>query len=198
MKRIILTMAVVLTASFTNAQETDKETSNYSKGYIGVSIGAAFPGSDLGDEAKTGLNLGFINAGYRFDKNWGLTLNWGGTAFSDKEESSVIYSIGYLAFGPMVSFPLNKNIVLDLKPQYAMTSGIIDTGDYGYGKVTLDKSSGFMLGSSVNFSLAKHWALSLNLDYLSTKFKEYNDGIVIVEKQDVSTFNTSIGIQYKF
>jgi hypothetical protein len=96
------------------------------------------------------------------------------------------------------SNPFNKIIVLDLKPQYAMTSGFIDTGDSDYGKLTLDNSSGFMLGSSVNFSLAKHWALSLNLDYLSTKFKEYNDGIFIIEKQDVSTFNTSLGFQFKF
>jgi hypothetical protein len=198
MKKIILTMAVVLTATYTNAQETSKETSNDSKGYIGVSIGAAFPGGDLGDAAETGLNLGFINAGYRFDKNWGLTLNWGGTAFSDKDVSSVKYGVGYLAIGPMVSFPLNNNIVLDLKPQYAFTSGIIDTGDSGYGKLTLDKSSGFILGSSVNFSLAKHWALSLNLDYLSTKFNEYDDGIIFLEEQDISTFNTSLGFQYKF
>ena len=194
MKKIILTMAVVLTAIFASAQET----SNDSKGYIGVSIGAAFPGGDLGDDAETGLNLGFINFGYRFDKNWGVTLNWGGTAFSDKNESSVIYGVGYLAIGPMWSIPLNNNIVLDLKPQYAITSGIIDTGDYGYGKLTLDKSSGFMLGSSVNFSLAKHWALSLNLDYLSTKFNEYDDGIIYLPKQDVSIFNTSLGFQYKF
>lgn len=84
------------------------------------------------------------------------------------------------------------------QPQYAFTSGIIDTGDSGYGKLTLDKSSGFILGSSVNFSLAKHWALSLNLDYLSTKFNEYDDGIIFLEEQDISTFNTSLGFQYKF
>ena len=198
MKKIILTMTVVLTATLTNAQETSKETSNDSKGYIGVSIGAAFPGGDLGDAAETGLNLGFINFGYRFDKNWGVTLNWGGTSFSDKDESSVIYGVGYLAIGPMWSIPLNNNIVLDLKPQYAITSGIIDTGDYGNRKLTLDKSSGFMLGSSVNFSLAKHWALSLNLDYLSTKFNEYDDGIFSIPKKDVSIFNTSLGFQYKF
>ncbi len=191
-------MAVVFTAGFSNAQETTKKSSNDSKGYIGVSIGAAFPGGDLGDDAATGLNLGLINVGYRFTKNLGLTLNWGGTSFLDKDVSSVKYGIGYLAFGPMVSFPFNKIIVLDLKPQYAMTSGFIDTGDSDYGKLTLDNSSGFMLGSSVNFSLAKHWALSLNLDYLSTKFKEYNDGIFIIEKQDVSTFNTSLGFQFKF
>ena len=55
-----------------------------------------------------------------------------------------------------------------------------------------------MLGSSVNFSLAKHWALSLNLDYLSTNFEEYNDGVVYVDKAAIATTNTSLGIQYKF
>lgn len=190
MKKIILILVITCSLNFVNAQE--------SKGYIGVSIGAAFPGKDLADGANTGLNLGLVNAGYRFGKNFGVTFNWGGTAFSNSEDSSVKYAVGYLAIGPMISFPFNDKIVFDIKPQYAITSGTIDTGDSGYGTIQLDKSSGFMLGSSVNFSLAKHWALSLNLDYLSTNFEEYNDGVVYVDKAAIATTNTSLGIQYKF
>jgi len=193
MKRIILIIIVAFAFNFANAQD--------SKGYIGVSIGAAFPGGDWttgGYKAETGLNLGLINAGYRFSKNFGVTLNWGGSAFSDKDDSTLIYSIGYFAVGPMVSFPLNDKIVLDIKPQYVFTSGIIDTGSLGYGKLQLENSSGLMLGSSVNFSLAKHWALSLNLDYLSTKFNAYNDGFIYIDESKVSTVNTSLGVQYKF
>lgn len=193
MKKIILILITFFAFSITNAQD--------SKGYIGVSIGAAFPGGELtsnGNDAGTGLNLGLINMGYRFSENFGATLNWGGTAFSDNTYSSVIYAVGYFAVGPMVSFPLNDKIVFDLKPQIAFTSGSYDTGDLGYGKLQLANSTGFMLGSSMNFSLAKHWAISLNLDYLSTKFAAYNDGIIQLDEAKISTVNTSLGIQYKF
>lgn len=69
MKKNILTALAVFAFSFANAQE--------SKGYIGVSIGAAFPGGDLTkyDNAATGVNLGLINAGFRFNETFGPTLN---------------------------------------------------------------------------------------------------------------------------
>ena len=191
MKKIILTALAVCAISFANAQE--------SKGYIGVSIGAAFPGGDLTSteniyDMGTGLNLGLINAGYRFTENFGLTLNWGSSAFSNKEDNTIVLGLGYLAVGPMVSFPLNDKIGIDLKPQLAFTKGILDDGT---DKVETNSSTGLLIGSSINFSLATHWGLAVNLDYLSTKFDELG-GIKFDTKDTYSTFNTSLGIQYKF
>ena len=188
MKKIILTALAVCAISFVNAQE--------SKGYIGVSIGAAFPGGDLTklDESKTGLNLGLINAGYRFTENFGLTLNWGATAYTNDIDSNTTFGIGYLALGPMVSFPLNDKIGIDLKPQLAFTTGVYDDGT---DKLETNSSTGLLIGSSINFSLASHWGLAVNLDYLSTKFNEL-DGEPLGIDYKASTFNTSLGIQYKF
>ena len=142
----------------------------------------------------TGFNLGLINAGYRFTENFGLTLNWGSSAFSNKEFSEFKLGLGYLAVGPMVSFPLNDKIGVDLKPQVAFTAGVLDVDGE---KLKTNSSTGLLLGSSINFSLASHWGLAVNLDYLSTKFEEV-DGIKFDSKDTYSTFNTSLGIQYKF
>jgi hypothetical protein len=188
MKKIILTALAVCAISFANAQE--------SKGYIGVSIGAAFPGGDLTklDKSNTGLNLGLINAGYRFTKNFGLTFNWGATAYTNELDSNSTFGIGYLAVGPMVSFPLSDKIGIDLKPQVAFTTGVYDNGT---DKLNTNSSTGLLLGSSVNFTLAKHWGLVVNLDYLSTKFNELDGEPLGIDYKAVS-FNTSLGIQYKF
>lgn len=188
MKKIILIAVSVFALSFSYAQE--------SKGYIGVSIGAAFPGGDLTklDKSSTGLNLGLINAGYRFTDNFGLTLNWGATAYKNGVDNTATFGIGYLALGPMVSIPLNDKIGIDLKPQLAFTTGVYDDGT---DKLNTNSSTGLLLGSSINFTLARHWGLAINLDYLSTKFKEIDGEPLGIDYKAVS-FNTSLGIQYKF
>ena len=188
MKKIILTAMAVFAFSFANAQD--------SKGYIGISVGPAFPGGDLTqyDNASTGLNIGLINAGFRFNETFGMTFNWGASAFTNDVDTNSTFSIGYLAVGPMFSFPLNNKIGIDLKPQMAFTTGVIDDGIYQY---QTNSSIGLLLGSSLNFSLARHWGLAVNLDYLSTKFNEM-DGERLSFDYKASTVNTTLGIQYKF
>lgn len=186
MKKIIFTALALITLSFANAQE--------SKAYVGVSIGAAFPSGDLTklDNANTGINLSLINAGYRFTETFGATFNWGASAFSADYDST--FSVGYLAVGPMVSFPLSDKIGIDLKPQIAFTTGVIDDGASKY---NTNSSTGFLFGSTLNFSLSRHWGLAVNLDYLSTKFNEI-DGQTIGMDYKANALNTSLGIQYKF
>lgn len=189
MKKIILNALLLCAFSFANAQE--------SKGYIGVSFGASFPSGDLTNinDASTGINLGLINAGYRFTDTFGVTFNWGATAYSfDDYGDDTTFGIGYLALGPMFSFPLSSKIGVDLKPQIAFTTGVIDYGTYSSDTNT---STGLLLGSSINFPIADHWGLVLNFDYLSAKFNEV-DGERMDSNYKASAFNTSLGIQYKF
>ena len=70
-KLLLITVLALFATNTISAQD--------SKGYVGVSIGAALPQGDLRDETNTGLDFGFLNAGYRFDETWGATLNWGAT-----------------------------------------------------------------------------------------------------------------------
>ena len=187
MKKIILTTLIILSIfSFAKAQD--------SKGYIGISLGAAFPGGDLTklDEAKTGVNLSLINAGYRFSERVGMTFNWGATAYTLSDDVSTI-AIGYLAIGPMFTFPINDQLSVDSKPQIALTSATFNDGTI---KANTNKSIGYIIGSSLNYAIADHFGFSLNFDYLGTKFNEI-DGIDIGDYKP-SSFNTSIGFHYRF
>jgi hypothetical protein len=187
MKKIILTTLIILSIfSFAKAQD--------SKGYVGISLGAAFPGGDVTklDEAKTGLNLSLINAGYRFSDRVGMTFNWGATAYTLSDNVSTI-AIGYLAIGPMFSFPISDKFSVDSKPQLALTSATFNDGTI---KANTNKSVGYIIGSSLNYAIADHFELSLNLDYLGTKFKNL-EGTPIGDYK-ASTFNTSIGFHYRF
>ncbi|MGO4819709.1 hypothetical protein [Flavobacterium sp. W22_SRS_FP1] len=55
-----------------------------------------------------------------------MTLNWGSSAFSNKEYNTSVLGLAYLAYGPIVCFPLNDKIGIDFKPQVAFTAVIID------------------------------------------------------------------------
>ena len=67
MKNILYTVTLIFTISLGYSQE--------SKAYLGVSLGMAIPGGDMGEDVKTGLDIGFLNFGYRFSEKWGATLN---------------------------------------------------------------------------------------------------------------------------
>ena len=60
-----------------------------SKFYLGVGLGLATTGGDISSDNSygTGLNLNFLNIGYRFNDTWGLTANLGsaGHAIDDYE-----------------------------------------------------------------------------------------------------------------
>ena len=175
MKKLLLITVLALFATNTiSAQD--------SKGYIGVSIGAAIPTGDFADVAKTGLDLGFINAGYRFDETWGATLNWGATSHSFKEGSGAV-AVGYLAIGPMISYGN-----FDFKPQYAFSSAVAKAD--GAESVTFDVESSWILGATYNFPLGGNWGLAANFDYLNFKVKDAD--------KSSSVLKASVGIQYRF
>ena len=65
MKNIIFTLIAIFTISLGYSQD--------SKAYLGVSLGIAIPGSDVGEDHETGIDLGFINFDIVFLK-MGATL----------------------------------------------------------------------------------------------------------------------------
>ena len=176
MKKVLLLFAfVTLSAMQSFAQD--------SKGYIGVSLGYAMPMGDTADGADLGLELGLINFGYRFSETWGATLNWGASSHESPDFEDFTVAVGYLAIGPMISFG-----GLDIKPQYAFTSILVNDslGD----ETTFDGESGFILGATYNFPLGDNWGIAANADYLNFTTEDF-DG-------SDSLFKFSLGIQYKF
>ncbi len=174
MKKVLLVLAVV-TLSITQSFAQD------SKGYLGVSIGLAAPTGDLADVVDSGLELGLINAGYRFTETWGATLNWGASGHVTSDDDDITVGVGYLGIGPMISFG-----GLDIKPQYAFVSAVVE----GYGEKVTEDANGFILGATYNFPLGGNWGVSANADYLSFKGEDSDDS--------ESIFKLSVGLKYNF
>jgi hypothetical protein len=174
MKKVLLILLAV-TLSITQSFAQD------SKGYIGVSIGLAAPTGDLADVVDSGLELGLINAGYRFNETWGATLNWGASGHVSSDDDEITVGVGYLGIGPMISFG-----AFDIKPQYAFVSAVVE----GYGEEVTEDASGFILGATYNFLSGKKWGITANADYLNFTGEDSDES--------ESIFKLSVGVRYNF
>jgi hypothetical protein len=191
MKKIILTLITIFTISLGYSQE--------SKAYLGVSLGVAIPGGDIADDLETGIDLGFINFGYRFSENWGAILNLVSSGHTVKDADDGVVGIAYFGLGPMYTTSISDNISWDIKPQIALGLTGVSVQD-GYDDMT-SKGNGFVLGNSLVFGTEKGFKFSINLDYLTGKFTEYNDGVDTYDIDDDNGFNKlslGVGVRYNF
>ena len=207
MKKLQLNfMLVILTLSFSisHAQSDDEKDPSTSKSklYLGVGLGFAAAGGDIGDEVKTGLNLNFLNLGYRFSETWGATFNISSSGHVLKDNDAAAIGVAYFGIGPMYTVSLSESINWDIKPQYSfgMTGkivsddNIVDDIDY--------KGNGFVFGNSLVFGGGnKGFKFSIDLDYMSGKFNEAKySGITVDIDEDnkLTNFKLGVGIRYNF
>ena len=118
MKKHFLILIAAGFFSFSNAQD--------SKFYAGVGLGYATAGGDVADELDLsgGLNINFLNLGYRINETWGVTANLSSSGHPIDDTDSAV-GIGLFSIGPMISFPVG-NMIWDFKPQYAFSAkGVI-------------------------------------------------------------------------
>ena len=197
MKKVFYVIVIMYSLNFTYAQA--------SKFYLATGAGIAFPGGDTSDNLKTGLDLSFINVGYRFSENWGTTLSWGGSKFAITSLNDTFFDAGYFAIGPMYTLPIYKKLSIDIKPQYVLSLAEQFEGkeannfDDGYGDIILS-GSGFLIGNSIVYSITNKINWSLNIDYLTGKFvkpKSYLDQ-TNSRKNRFSKFSIGFGVRYNF
>jgi hypothetical protein len=190
MKKVMLTVFALALFSIANAQE--------SKVYLGVSIGAAFPGGDGADLLNsTGINLGLINFGYRFSESWGATLNLSSSGFAYKDIDGAAFGVGVFSVGPMYALSLGKTMSLDLKPQYAFSITGKAKG-LGIDDATA-RGAGFVAGSSLNFGISKGFKFSINIDYTTGKFKEVEaGGETLKVDSKINSLALGAGLRYNF
>lgn len=192
MSKFFLLGFAVFTICVANAQN--------SKSYLGVSVGVAKLGGDsVSNLNNVGLNLGFINFGYRFNDSWGGTINLNSSGFLVKDNGNSAVGIGVFSIGPIYTKNLGKKISLDLKPQYALSVVGISKGT-GNDDATLT-GNGFVLGSSVNFGMSKGFKISINLDYTAAKWKELQfEGqlIPINSNNRINIISLGTGLRYNF
>lgn len=199
MKKFLLLIIVLFATCKIKAQDLETKDSKpkFSKAYLGVSLGYAIPGGDGSDNLNSGINLGFINFGYRFTKEWGATINLTSSGFAYKTEGAL--GVAVFSVGPMYTANLSDKLSLDLKPQYAFSIVGKESGT-GYDDATL-KGSGFVIGSSLNLGVTKGFKFSLNLDYTSGKWDELEWGgttYKVTSKNSISSLVMGAGLRYNF
>ncbi|WP_423128447.1 outer membrane beta-barrel protein [Gaoshiqia sp. Z1-71] len=170
------------------------------KGYIGLSLGPAFPVGDFagksvdeGGFAKIGLNLCLVNFGYKFGENFGIAGLWSGSAHNfDMYGIDGDWAYGSLMAGPMMSMPLSGRVDLDLKWMVGLVSARFEPNDFGKED---GEGFGWDLGASLRYHFTEKWSLLVNADYFSAKpkFKTYG----VESEQKISAINVHIGIAYR-
>lgn len=198
MKQLFYVLTILCTLNFVSAQE--------SKFYLGLGLGVAFPGGEISEnnDLETGVDLTLLNAGYRFSEHWGATLTWGSSGHTVEDLDDVAFGAGYLAVGPMYTLPISDKISWDIKPQYAFSMVGIYTGDLaeetGADDLTA-RGSAFIFGNSLVFGSGKGFKFSINLDYLTGKFKKVEDPMGdydLEDDNDFSKFSLGAGVRYNF
>jgi len=195
MKKLILLLSVVfLTTTALQAQD-----SNF---YLGIGLGYATASGSAADDVESGINLKFIDMGYRFNETWGVTagLNSSGHSFEDVDADDLAVGVASFAIGPMYTTTLGS-ASWDIKPQLALSYVGVLTGD----SVTGDpeySGSAFILGNSFVFGDGgKGFAWSIDVDYRMGEFKEYSAGGMTVdvnEDNKLNNLNIGVGLRYNF
>ena len=207
MKNILFTLVLLLGVSTITAQE-DSNTTQDSKFYLGVGVGYASTGGNIGvanadgplQNYNNGLHINFANIGYRINKTWGITANFG-SAGHTIENSDTAIGIAAISVGPMISFPVS-NMTLDIKPQYVFSMAGVYRGDEAadLGLEDLELlGSGFILGTSLVMGEGQGFTWSIDIDYLTGNFDEMQiDGETFEDDSDYNSLRVGAGVRYNF
>jgi len=199
MKKIsILLLSLFTTISFSQTDDIIDSSDSMSKFYFGIGLGVAIPGGDLAENLEVGLDLQFINLGYRFSETWGATLNLVSSGHL-VDGTDATFGFGFIGIGPMFTQNLSEKISWDFKPQLALNvMGLeVEEGyeDYEY------EGSGFVIGNSLVFgSPGKGFNFSINLDGFFGKITEQVEptSIKLTDNNSVSNIKIGVGVRYNF
>ncbi len=141
------------------------------RGFIGLSLGANVPIGKFADAndgaAKTGFQINLIDFGYLFSDNVGITATWFGASNPiEGGGSDYLWSHGGLMVGPLFSLPVSKKIEWDIKPMIGFSSASITNTE-----LETALSFAFNVGTGFRFNVSRLIALTLGIDYTTSKFK---------------------------
>ena len=179
---------------------TQAQDSNF---YLGVSAGYASPDGDSMDGVEPGIDLGFAHLGYRFSESWGVVANLNSSGHTLEDFDDAALGVAYIGVGPMYTISVSDNMILDIKPQMAISMAGKFEG-MGDGDDVTFRGDGLVFGTSLVMGSGSGVAFSLNLDYLSAKWKEVEYAGETVDYDDFSNddaitqFKIGAGVRYNF
>jgi len=184
------------------------------RSYVGVLIGGFSPIGSFSEKSggipsdnleQSGLIADFTYS-HLFWKNIGLTSTvryLDTSVFSDYESvETTWYNVG-VTVGPLLSFPISKTIVWDIRPMigysqtfvFALSNNSIFFNNYGSdinaGNLTID------IATTVRFNLSKNINFLLGVDYFMTDpYFSINNNYVVT--RDINTLGLSLGFGARF
>ncbi|MDC0106848.1 hypothetical protein OAI60_00950 [Flavobacteriaceae bacterium] len=171
-----------------------------SKFYLGIGVGLASNGGDISSDNnyKSGININFLNTGYRFSESIGATVNLSSSGHPIDGTDSAI-GIGVFSVGPMFTLPIG-GMSLDIKPQYALSMKGVFRGDDVADIESIEFSgSGFLLSNSLIIGDGEGLDFSIDLDYLNGKFNEISGpGGTMDDESKYNSFRLGVGMRYNF
>ena len=164
----------------------DIETEDIRKGYIGISMGPAFPIGDIkNDMISGGMHLNLVNFGYLFSEHIGISATWFGSSFVSKENSKNAIGLGGIMVGPLFSKSISNNqLEIDFKPLIGFANGTLIEGNK-----TSSSSRTLALGSGITarWNCWSKFSLSFGFDCYSAK----------PEDVDLSSCAVVFGVNYR-
>jgi hypothetical protein len=195
MKNYILLFLSILLCANISAQPKEK------KGFIGILIVPSIPVANFADNSLDNKSAGFakksytnyfIDFGYRFGKNLGLSATYFTSNYKiDSSAADLSWGFGGITAGPMWSTHVADKFFLDLRVNFGYTTADIFVKD------NLPKEySGHGLGIdtrvSLRYNLFRHWCVLAEAGYLSSNQK-FGDG----RKEKIQIINLGLGFAFR-
>lgn len=197
LKRILIAMLFIGWCS-TEMIAQESKTTFIKNGYIGITLGAASPLGDFGDDAidndkagyaESGLNITLISFGYEFVPNFGFAVSWfGGAHIVETDFLEGIQSYGALLVGPMGVYHIDEKTALDVKLLIGQSVGINDlSGDSIQGN-----GFGLNFGLTLRADFSKRFGAMVHTDFFTTTI-DYD-----TYDQPIQAVNLNGGLYVKF
>lgn len=215
-KATLLIIMALLLAVTVDAQRSKKRgKKSDSNGYYAISVGPALPLGDFKSDdplnidagfAITGINISLAQFGFKFHPNFGLAgqLMVGANRFDASSfgytDKDSYWSYGGLMVGPLVSLPIGDQIEFNFRPVVGFMFVATPELNGNEGGVVFKSDQVFALGIDIGatfcYNLNDRTALTLGLDYFTTKPEYKIEEIKFT--QQISTFALSPGILFRF
>lgn len=173
---------------------------NEKKGYIGIVLGPSFPISDFGDNsinnkyagyAKTGYSDSFINFGYIFGKNLGISVSVFFSSYDiDTTATDYWWEVMGITAGPMLSIPVSDKLFFETKLNFGFVGVNYVTDGYLH-KENEANGLGIDIRTSLRYNLFKRWCIIIESGFLSSNQ-------IKLDGRDIKIQNINLGLGIAF
>lgn len=165
----------ILLVPFIGHSQISKASVGYSLGYSFIS-GQSFKSienvnGDNFNKLNNGFQFGYLDLTLKINKKIGGYINFASSnhlVSYQGESNDLDINVWYLGFGPIFSFTTNKNIILEIKPQYAprFKANFVNFNDDLFEETELSGKA-FIIGHSFVIGESKGINFSINIDILT-------------------------------